>query len=70
MGFSDRTVWVYLWDIMDSNPRKPTGYGTVVIKEAMILFGKRAGPVWPPLAPLLRSDREELRTFLAGLGVV
>jgi dihydrodipicolinate synthase/N-acetylneuraminate lyase len=40
-----------------------------VIKEAMNLCGTNAGPVRPPLMPLLDEDREELRTILEGLGI-
>jgi 5-dehydro-4-deoxyglucarate dehydratase len=48
---------------------KRPGYVTTVIKEAMNLCGLSAGPVRPPLTPLLDQDREELRTILEGLGI-
>jgi 5-dehydro-4-deoxyglucarate dehydratase len=48
---------------------KRPGYVTTVIKEAMNLCGLNAGPVRPPLTPLLDQDREELRTILEGLGI-
>jgi 5-dehydro-4-deoxyglucarate dehydratase len=47
--------------------RRP-GYVTAVIKEAMNLRGLNAGPVRPPLVPLLDQDREELRSILHELG--
>jgi dihydrodipicolinate synthase/N-acetylneuraminate lyase len=49
---------------------KRPGYVTAVIKEAMNLCGMNAGPVRPPLMPLLDQDREELRTILEGLGIL
>jgi dihydrodipicolinate synthase/N-acetylneuraminate lyase len=48
---------------------KRPGYVTAVIKEAMNLCGMNAGPVRPPLMPLLDQDRKELRTIVEGLGI-
>lgn len=49
---------------------KRPGYTTSVIKEAMNLCGLNAGPVRPPLMPLLEQDREELCTILDELGLL
>lgn len=50
--------------------RKCPGYTTSVIKEAMSLWGCNAGPVRPPLAPILPADKEELREILHRLGLL
>jgi 5-dehydro-4-deoxyglucarate dehydratase len=53
--------------IFDLRVKQP-GYSTSVIKEAMNLCGINAGPVRPPLPPLLAADREHLRTILSCCG--
>lgn len=50
--------------------KKRAGYTTLVIKEAMNLCGKRAGPVRPPLAPMTEADRQELRETLKRVGAL
>ncbi len=55
--------------IFDLRKKRP-GYTTLVIKEAMNLCGKRAGPVRPPLSPLPEADRDELRGILRHLGLL
>ncbi len=49
---------------------KRPGYTTVVIKEAMNLCGRAAGPVRPPLAALAPEDRQELKSILDRLGLI
>ncbi|HEX5483829.1 MAG TPA: dihydrodipicolinate synthase family protein [Terriglobia bacterium] len=55
--------------VFDLRKKRP-GYTTLVIKEAMNLCGKRAGPVRPPLAPMTEADRQELRETLKRVGVL
>ncbi len=55
--------------IYDLRGKRP-GYRTLVIKEAMNLCGMKAGPVRPPLAPMLEPDRQELRGILNRLGLL
>jgi 5-dehydro-4-deoxyglucarate dehydratase len=50
--------------------KKRPGYTTTVIKEGMNLCGLVAGPVRPPLAPLVECDRRELRAILEKIGVL
>ncbi len=45
------------------------GYEVSMVKEAMELVGKRAGPVRPPLVNVAPADREELRRVLETAGV-
>lgn len=46
---------------------KKPGYAIAVVKEAMNLLGLPGGCVRAPLTPLLREDREELRSVLVRL---
>ncbi|MHB8653974.1 MAG: dihydrodipicolinate synthase family protein [Terriglobia bacterium] len=55
--------------IYDLRARRP-GYVVTVIKEAMNLCGMNAGPVRPPLAPMVEADRRDLRAELEKLGLV
>ena len=55
--------------IFDLRARRP-GYVIGVIKEAMNLCGFPAGPVRPPLAPMLESDRADLRAVLNKLDLL
>ena len=55
--------------IYDLRGRRP-GYVVVVIKEAMNLCGFHAGPVRPPLAPMLEPDRRDLCAALDRLGLI
>lgn len=55
--------------IYDLRARRP-GYVVTVIKEAMNLRGMSAGPVRPPLAPMVEVDRRDLRTVLDKLGLI
>jgi 5-dehydro-4-deoxyglucarate dehydratase len=55
--------------IYDLRVKRP-GYRTLVIKEAMNLLGRNAGPARPPLTSLAEGERQELRQLLAGLGLV
>ncbi|HEV2351117.1 MAG TPA: dihydrodipicolinate synthase family protein [Terriglobia bacterium] len=55
--------------VYDLRARRP-GYVVTVIKEAMNLCGMNAGPVRPPLAPMVASDRRDLRSVLEKLGLI
>jgi len=48
------------------------GFGTfpVVVKEAMKLLGRPAGPPRSPVTPLSEENREKLRLILADLGLL
>lgn len=49
---------------------KRKGYHIAVIKEAMAMLGRPAGPCRLPLLPVAEADRAELRSLLEGLGVL
>lgn len=55
--------------VYDLRVKRP-GYRTLVIKESMNICGLNAGRVRPPLAPLPEADRQDLRSVLAGLGLL
>lgn len=44
------------------------GYEVAIVKEAMELLGRRAGPVRPPLVNVAPADRERLRAALDAAG--
>ncbi|MGH9326301.1 MAG: dihydrodipicolinate synthase family protein [Terriglobia bacterium] len=66
---ASRVVEAEAMPVFDLRKKRP-GYTTGVIKEAMNLCGMKAGPVRPPLAPMLDGDREELRATLKRIGVL
>jgi 5-dehydro-4-deoxyglucarate dehydratase len=43
------------------------GYEVSVMKELMTMLGMAAGPVRPPLAPVLPEDRPQLKSILESL---
>ncbi|MCL4543342.1 MAG: dihydrodipicolinate synthase family protein, partial [Chloroflexi bacterium] len=45
------------------------GYEVSMVKEAMELLGRRAGPVRPPLVNVTAEDRERLRAALERAGL-
>ena len=55
--------------VFDLRAKRP-GYTTLVIKEGMNFCGLMAGPARPPISRLPNPDREELRSILAGLGLL
>jgi dihydrodipicolinate synthase/N-acetylneuraminate lyase len=64
-----RTTEAEVLPVFSLRAKRP-GYTTAVVKEAINLCGMDAGPVRPPLAPLLKDDRAELRSILQNLGVL
>lgn len=53
-----------------SDLRGKPGNGISLVKEAMDMLGLTGGSLRPPMAPLSREDREELRRLLADLGAL
>jgi 5-dehydro-4-deoxyglucarate dehydratase len=54
-----------IFNLRGKGPR----YTTAVIKEAITICGLDVGPVRPPLAPLAKEDRQELRAILERFGL-
>jgi 5-dehydro-4-deoxyglucarate dehydratase len=59
----DRLMRKYVHPLYALRDRKK-GYEVAVMKRAMELLGKPAGPVRPPLAPITVEEEAELRGVL------